>query len=137
MHAGWQFSTIAVSIDTYGIYIVLGVAQVLRRAIMDVADSSAPAFVRCEALDERAAIAEYETAVAIPALEDEHLECSICREQVVWSNHVRLPCGHAFDGHCLRSWFISRVREDKACAEFTCPMCRADCRIEVAGTAAI
>ena len=97
---------------------------------METEHVNAPAFVRCEALDERAAIAEYETAVAIPALEDEHLDCPICREEIVWANHVRLPCGHTFDGQCLRSWFVSRVRQDKTNATFACPMCRADCRVE-------
>lgn len=44
--------------------------------------------------------------------------CIICRDEMTHeSTPKRLPCGHVFHSHCLRSWFQRQQ---------TCPTCRTD-----------
>ncbi|XP_075255322.1 E3 ubiquitin-protein ligase synoviolin A-like [Convolutriloba macropyga] len=42
--------------------------------------------------------------------------CAVCREEMT-TNLKKLPCGHVFHTHCLRSWFQRQQ---------TCPTCRVD-----------
>ncbi|XP_063720876.1 E3 ubiquitin-protein ligase synoviolin B-like [Symsagittifera roscoffensis] len=42
--------------------------------------------------------------------------CAVCREEMS-TNLKKLPCGHVFHTHCLRSWFQRQQ---------TCPTCRID-----------
>ncbi|KAI3327885.1 hypothetical protein HD806DRAFT_338838 [Xylariaceae sp. AK1471] len=62
-----------------------------------------------------------ETAKNEPALEANHLGCSICTEDFTVGEDVRvLPCNHKFHPACVDPWLVN--------VSGTCPLCRLDLR---------